>query len=149
MTGDTGLLREIWDLSAGVSAWLTIAVQIGFVCGAIVSSLLNLPDIVAPGHVTLGGAIGAAVTNALVQIAGGPVVGIPLRFAKVRTPFLRRSLTLARSGGSLATLGYVGHMWELFALCAWFYAFFGDALAWGLGSSGRLERSLYLACLPG
>jgi MFS family permease len=208
-------VRELWNLSPGVSAWLTIAVQVGFVCGAIVSSLLNLPDIVAPRHVILGGAIGAAVTNALLQVAGGPIVGIPLRFAtgfflagvyppafKLMSTWFRgqRGLALGvlaaaivvgngmpylvnglggldwrvvicvtsaltivggliaefavkqgpypfpeaifdprqvgrvfgNRGVRLATLGYVGHMWELFALYAWFYAFFAAALrAWG------------------
>jgi MFS family permease len=214
-------LREAWHLSSGVSAWLTIAVQIGFVCGAIVSSLLNLPDVIAPRHVILGGAIGAAAANALVQIADGPVVGIPLRFAtgfflagvyppafKLMSTWFREgrglalgvlaaalvvgnglphlvnglggldwrlviyamsALTLAggliaefavkqgpypfpraifdprqagrvfaNRGVRLAASGYVGHMWELFAMYAWFSAFFADALrAWGapVGSS--------------
>ena len=44
-------LREAWRLSPGTAAWLTIAVQIGFVCGALVSSLLNLADIVSPRYV--------------------------------------------------------------------------------------------------
>jgi MFS family permease len=204
-------LRSLWNLSPGISAWLTIAVQIGFVCGAVVSSLLNLPDIVAPRHVILGGAVGAAAANALVQIAGGPAVGIPLRFAtgfflaavyppafKLMSTWFRggRGLALgvlaaaivvgngmphlvnglggldwrlviyatsaltvaggliaefgvkpgpypfpkavfdprqagrvfANRGVRLAALGYVGHMWELFAVYAWFSAFFADAL---------------------
>ena len=29
-------LREEWDLSATAAAWLTIAVQVCFVCGAVV-----------------------------------------------------------------------------------------------------------------
>jgi MFS family permease len=204
-------LREMWNLSPSTSAWLTIAVQIGFVCGAIVSSLLNLPDIVAARHVILGGAIGAAAANALVQFAGGPAVGIPLRFAtgfflagvyppafKLMSTWFRggRGLALGvlaaaivigngmphlinglggldwrlviyatsaltvlggliaefavkqgpypfptatfdprqagrvfgNRGVRLAALGYVGHMWELFAVYAWFSAFFAAAL---------------------
>jgi MFS family permease len=204
-------LRDAWDLSPGVSAWLTIAVQIGFVCGAIFSSLLNLPDIIAPRHVILGGSVGAATTNLLLQAANGPALGIPLRFAtgfflagvyppafKLMSTWFRAqrglalgilagaivigngmphlvnglggldaavviyatsALTLAggliaefgikqgpypfptatfdprqagrvfaNRGVRLATLGYVGHMWELFAAYAWFSAFFGDAL---------------------
>jgi SAM-dependent methyltransferase len=62
------------------AAWLTIAVQLGFVCGALVSSLLNLPDVVSPRHVILGGSIGAATANGLLEVAGGGAVGIPLRF---------------------------------------------------------------------
>jgi MFS family permease len=204
-------LRHAWDLSPGVSAWLTIAVQIGFVCGAVVSSLLNLPDVIAPRHVILGGAVGAATANGLLQVAGGPAAGIPLRFAtgfflagvyppafKLMSTWFRENRGLAlgvlagaivvgngvphlvnglggldsrvviyatsalsvmggliaefaikqgpypfptakfdpRQAGRvfanrkvrLATLGYVGHMWELFAAYAWFSAFFADAL---------------------
>ncbi len=74
-------LRVQWDLSDSAAAWLTIAVQLGFVCGALVSSLLNLSDIVSPRHVILGGAVGAATVNGLLVIAGSAAVGIPLRFA--------------------------------------------------------------------
>ncbi|MBW7882508.1 MAG: MFS transporter [Caldilineaceae bacterium] len=204
-------LREAWELTPSAAAWLTIAVQIGFVCGAIVSSVFNLPDIVAPRHVILGGAIGAATANALLEVAGGAVLGIPLRFAtgfflagvyppafKLMSTWFRADrglalgilagaivvgngmphlvnglggldwrvviyvtsaltltgglitefaikqgpypfptatfnpreagLVLANRGVRLATLGYVGHMWELFAMYAWFSVFFADAL---------------------
>ncbi|MFN2291236.1 MAG: MFS transporter [Anaerolineae bacterium] len=204
-------LREAWNLSPGIAAWLTIAVQIGFVFGAIFSSLLNLPDIIAPRHVILAGSLGAATANLLLQAAGGPAVGIALRFAtgfflagvyppafKLMSTWFRESrglalgilagaivignglphlvnglggldaavviyatsaLTLAggliaefgirqgpypfptatfdprqagrvfaNRGVRLATLGYVGHMWELFAAYAWFSGFFADAL---------------------
>ena len=63
-------LREEWDLSDG-AAWLTIAVQLGFVCGALVSSILNLSDVVSPRHVILGGSVGAASVNGLLLVAGG------------------------------------------------------------------------------
>jgi nitrate/nitrite transporter NarK len=36
-------LRDEWGLGDGAAAWLTIAVQLGFVAGAVVSSLLNSP----------------------------------------------------------------------------------------------------------
>jgi MFS family permease len=74
-------LREVWELSPTTAAWLTIAVQVGFVSGAIVSSVLNISDTIAPRHVILGGAIGAAIANALLAVAGGPALGISLRFA--------------------------------------------------------------------
>ncbi len=74
-------LRSAWALTPSSAAWLTIAVQIGFVCGALVSSLFNIADIVSPRHVIMGGAIGAGVANFLLLFAGGPEAGIPLRFA--------------------------------------------------------------------
>lgn len=73
-------LRAVWSLSPTAAAWLTIAVQVGFVCGALASSLLNLSDIVAPRHVLLGGAIGAAAANAGLLTVGAPAAGIALRF---------------------------------------------------------------------
>jgi hypothetical protein len=41
-------LREEWSLGQSGAAWLTIAVQLGFVAGALVSALLTLPDVVSP-----------------------------------------------------------------------------------------------------
>src|SRR5918999_1724953 len=64
-------LRAWWDLSDNTAAWLTIAVQLGFVCGALVSSILNLSDVVPPRHVILGGTIGAATVNGLLVVADG------------------------------------------------------------------------------
>jgi MFS family permease len=205
-------LRDEWQISSGVGAWLTIAVQIGFVFGAVISSLLNLADLVPPRHVILGGAIGAAIVNLLLRVAGGPGLGIALRFGtgfflagvyppafKLMSTWFRASrgtalgilvgaivigngmpnlvnglggldwqvvmyatsaLTLvggliaefavkegpfpfpkaifdprqaghvfANRGVKLATIGYVGHMWELFAMYAWFAVFFADSLA--------------------
>ena len=41
-------LRDAWGLSSSAGAWLTIAVQLGFVVGALVSSALNLADVFPP-----------------------------------------------------------------------------------------------------
>jgi MFS family permease len=204
-------LRAEWGLSDGAAAWLTIAVQLGFVCGALVSSLLNLSDVVPPKHVILGGSIGAAGVNGLLLVAGGAAAGVPLRFAtgfflagvyppalKLMATWFRKgrgialgilvgaltlgsamphlvnglggldwrlviyatsALTLAggliaevavregpfpfpratfdpgqagrvfaNRGVRLASFGYFGHMWELFAMYAWFLVFFSDGL---------------------
>ncbi len=205
-------LREEWGLSDGAAAWLTIAVQLGFVCGALVSSILNLSDVVPPRHVILGGSIGAVTANGLLVIAGSAAAGVPLRFAtgfflagvyppalKLMATWFRKgrgialgilvgalivgnamphlvnglggldwrlviyvisALTLAggliaefavkegpfpfpraafdprqvgrvfsNRGVRLASFGYFGHMWELFAMYAWFLVFFSEALA--------------------
>jgi MFS family permease len=204
-------LRSEWSLSNGAAAWLTIAVQLGFVTGALVSSFLNLSDIVSPRPVILGGAFGAAAANVLLVVATGAGLAIPLRFltgfflAGVYPPAMKlmstwfiknrgvalgilvSAITLGSAGphlvnglggldwettvyvtslltfaggvlGSLvkpgpfpfpkatfdprqaglvfsnrgvrlASFGYFGHMWELFAMWAWFLVFFGDALA--------------------
>jgi nitrate/nitrite transporter NarK len=32
-------LRTAWNLSASAATWLTVAVQLGFVCGALISTM--------------------------------------------------------------------------------------------------------------
>jgi MFS family permease len=204
-------LRSTWNLADASAAWLTIAVQLGFVAGAILSSLFNLADLVSLRKVILSGAAGAALANALLLVAEGPALAIPLRFATgfflagvyppafklmatwtreargtalgvlagaisvgSATPHLVNALggldwrvvvvvtsgltfaggaiafalvregpfpfaqaifdpgqigkVLGNRGVRLASLGYFGHMWELFAMWAWFVAFFAAQL---------------------
>jgi MFS family permease len=211
-------LQAEWSLSNTTAAWLTIVVQLGFVCGALVSSILNLSDIVSPKHVILGGSIGAMTANGLLGIVSGAALGIPLRFATgfflagVYPPALKlmstwfqkgrgtalgiligaltvgsavphlvnglggldwrtviyttSALTLAggliaefavgegpfpfpkgefdprQTGGvfanrgvRLASLGYFGHQWEIYAMWTWFLVFFSDTMA-SRGASG-------------
>jgi uncharacterized membrane protein YeaQ/YmgE (transglycosylase-associated protein family) len=65
-------LRAEWNLSSTGAAWLTIAVQLGFVAGALASSLLNVADVFSPQSVILAGALGAAAANALLGAAPAP-----------------------------------------------------------------------------
>jgi MFS family permease len=74
-------LREQWDLSQGSSAWLTIAVQIGFVVGSLISTLINLSDILSPSKMILVGSLGSAVVNLLLLWVDDISLGIALRFA--------------------------------------------------------------------
>src|SRR5579863_6912000 len=39
-------LLRVWHISGATANWLTAAVQIGFVSGALVSATLGLPDLV-------------------------------------------------------------------------------------------------------
>src|SRR5919108_2729966 len=73
-------LRSRWSLSGGEAAWLTIAVQLGFVGGALVSAVTNLPDQLPARRVLFFASLGAAVVNGLVVLAPGANVAIPLRF---------------------------------------------------------------------
>jgi MFS family permease len=105
-------LRADWDLGSTAAAWLTIAVQLGFVAGAVTSSLLNLADVISPRVVFLGGAIGAAGANALLVFTDGPAGALPLRFATglflagIYPPALKLMATWFRRGRGTA-LGVV------------------------------------------
>ena len=224
-------LREVWEVSDTAAAWITIAVQLGFVAGAVVSSVLNLSDIISPRHVILGGSIGAAAANVLLLAAGNAGNGIALRFATgfflagVYPPALKLMSTWFRSGRGvalgilvgalvvgngvphlvngaggldwrtvivatslltlfgglvaellirdgpfpfprarfdprqigrvltnrgvrLASVGYFGHMWELYAVYAWFLVFFSDHLferGVPVGSTGAYATFAYFA----
>ncbi|HYY74957.1 MAG TPA: MFS transporter [Gaiellaceae bacterium] len=210
-------LREDWGLSDTAAAWLTIAVQLGFVAGALVSSVLNLADVLSARAVLLAGGGGAAAANALLVAVGSASAAIPLRFAtgfflagvyppalKLMSTWFQRGrgtalgilvgaltlgsagphlvnglggldwrtviaatsaltlaggvlafsvvregphpfpratfdprqarLVFANRGVRLASLGYFGHMWELYAMWAWFVVFFTEAV--GAGGSG-------------
>lgn len=213
-------LREDWGLSDSGAAWLTIAVQLGFVVGAVASALLTLSDVASPRTVIAMSAFGAAAANALLATADGPGIAIPLRFATgallagVYAPSLKlmatwyrerrgtalgvlvgaltvgsaaphlvnglggigwRTVVLATSGLTaaggavvlacvregpfpfpqatfdprqarlvfanravrLSSLGYFGHMWELYAMWTWFLVFARDTI-----SDDRVSASL-------
>lgn len=61
--------QALWALSASETAWLTTAVQLGFVLGTACSALLNLADIVPARRLFAISAIAAAAANALVLTA--------------------------------------------------------------------------------
>ncbi|HET8652394.1 MAG TPA: MFS transporter [Gaiellaceae bacterium] len=200
-------LRDEWDLGNTAAAWLTIAVQVGFVVGALGGSALSVADVFSPRAVILAGSLGAALANLVLVAADGPALGIAARLAtgfclagvyppalKLASTWFRRgrgtalgivvgALTLGSAaphlvnglggldwhlvvwvtsaltaaggllvylavpegpytfpsarfdprqagqvlrnrGVRLASLGYFGHMWELYAMWAWFLVFF-------------------------
>ncbi len=196
-------LRAEWSLTATSVNWLTIAVQLGFVCGTLLSAFLNLPDIFSARYLVAVCALGGAAANALFGFyARDAGTAIVLRFLtgaflagvyppgmKIIASWFRRSrglalgvligaLTLGKAtpylingigssnwrinilassllalvggllvllfvsdgpfgtvaarfdwtqvvkvfrnrGVRLASLGYFGHMWELYAMWAW------------------------------
>ncbi|MHB1785445.1 MAG: MFS transporter [Acidimicrobiales bacterium] len=205
-------VRAQWHLSTTAASFLTIAVQLGFIVGAVLSAALSLADLLAPRRLMLYGALGAAMSNALLVVSHGPATALPLRFATgfclagVYPPALKAVATwfrqgrgtalgimvgaltlgsatpqlvvglggmqwqavivatslltlvggimaetlgrdgpfpfprarfqpaqagraMANRGVRLASIGYFGHMWELYAMWAWFSAFFAGVLA--------------------
>jgi MFS family permease len=211
-------LRDDWSMTTTEVSFLTIAVQVGFVVGALVSALFNLADVYPARRVLVISAVATAAANAGIVFSDGPETAIPLRFltgaflAGVYPVTLKLMATWFREGrgmalgvmvggltlGSamphfvngaggfdwqgviivtsaltllgallthfyvhdgpfpfarasfdpmqatqlftnravrLASIGYFGHMWELYAMWAWFFAYFGDSLA----ASGHLD----------
>jgi MFS family permease len=57
-------LRQEWNLSDASAGWLTIAVQLGFVGGTLLSAFLNLPDVFSVRYLFAVSAFAGAVTNA-------------------------------------------------------------------------------------
>ncbi|CAN5400618.1 MFS transporter [soil metagenome] len=74
-------LREDWGISAAAAVWLTASVQLGFVTGAVLSTLANLPDRMPP-HLLLSlcalAACGSTVVFAL--LVEEMALAVPLRF---------------------------------------------------------------------
>jgi MFS family permease len=107
-------LRTAWTLSPTEAAWLTIAVQLGFVTGALASAVTNLPDRVPARRVFFAASVGAATVNGLVAVCHGPSTALPLRFATgcfvagIYPPALKVMSTWFRRGRGLALGVMVG-----------------------------------------
>jgi MFS family permease len=78
-TAITPELKREWHLSPFVLAWLTNGVQIGFVCGALAASLVNLPDIVRLNRLMALSALSAAAANACLLLQHGPIGAVAVR----------------------------------------------------------------------
>src|SRR6266446_6362557 len=58
-------LRVEWNLSDSSVSWLTIAVQLGFVGGTLLSAFLNLADVISVRYLFATSAFAGALTNAV------------------------------------------------------------------------------------
>ncbi|HWP36149.1 MAG TPA: MFS transporter [Gemmatimonadales bacterium] len=154
-------LSTHWELTGAQAAWLTMAVQLGFVTGALLSALLNVPDLLAPRRVIAFGAwIGAGV-NALVPLLGlSFALAVVARFvtgmmlAAVYPPGMKIIATWTRKDRGLAIGILVGaltvgsaspHLFRAFGgITAWqpvmylasALAALGGVLAWRFGELG-------------
>lgn len=74
-------LSQLWQLDDSGRAWLTMSVQIGFVVGAIASSLLNLADrLPARWMMAISSAMAALATALIATSASGLGIALTLRF---------------------------------------------------------------------
>jgi MFS family permease len=211
-TAITPRLIAEYDIAPNHAAWLTMAVQAGFVAGTLVSAVANLADVLNARVLMFLGSVVGALTNAAVLVAPGGASVIALRFLtgaslalvyppgmKIAAGWFREgrglalgmligALTLGKAfphlltavfgeqwrqpmllvsalaivggtlvlaivrdgphvaatapfdphairkvlasrGARLATLGYLGHMWELYAMWTWVAVFAAASFA--------------------
>jgi len=77
----TPALMRAWHLTAAQAAWLTMAVQIGFVTGALGAAVLNVAERWSAPRVFAVGAVAGALANALIPALDVRLPGaIALRF---------------------------------------------------------------------
>jgi len=75
-------LARDWHLSPPQLALLTVAVQLGFVAGALALAIGGIADIVSTRRVFVASAVLAAAANALLMLSAGDLrLAVPLRFA--------------------------------------------------------------------
>src|ERR1043166_1241095 len=108
-------IKAAWGLSEPQAGWLTLAVQLGFVAGTLLSALLNLPDIISSRHLFTVSAIAGAVVNACFALfAHSFGFGVALRFlvgaclAGVYPPGMKIMVTWFRRGRGTALGVLVG-----------------------------------------
>ncbi|MEJ6785587.1 MFS transporter [Aminobacter sp. Piv2-1] len=126
-TAVTPELTVAWHLSSTSVAWLTNAVQLGFVAGALLASLVNLPDIVRLNRLMAASAAFAGLANAGLLLepgAGGAIVfrlltGValaavyPPAMKLVATWFIRnRGLALGTVIGALSLGSALPHLFR-------------------------------------
>ncbi|HUP45747.1 MAG TPA: MFS transporter [Thermoanaerobaculia bacterium] len=104
-----------WGLDARATSWLTLAVQLGFVAGTLVSAVFNLPDIVSPRRLVALCALLGAAANALLAWSVTTIgVALVLRFitgaflAGVYPPGMKLIATWYREGRGFALGVLVG-----------------------------------------
>lgn len=107
-------LKRIWGLNAAQVAWLTTAVQLGFVSGTALSALLNLADVVAARRLFAVAAILGAIANLPMAFATALPVVYASRFlagcclAGVYPPAMKMASTWFRAQRGLAVGTIVG-----------------------------------------
>lgn len=74
-------LASMWSLTDAETAWLTNAVQLGFVVGALLSASLTIADTIRPRYLFAGSAfVGAGATALIAGVVDSGLPAILLRF---------------------------------------------------------------------
>lgn len=111
----TAVIPELtvrWQLETAAAAWLTNAVQVGFVFGALTSSILGLPDRWPLNRMMAGSAALAGAANLVLLLEPGIVVAIIARLltgialAGIYPPAIKLMATWFRTQRGLA-LGFL------------------------------------------
>ncbi len=160
------LVRE-WSLTSTQGAWLTMAVQLGFVAGALLSALFNLPDLWPPRVVVaLGACAGAALTALIPALDASFRTTVILRLGtgmtlalvypvgmKIMATWTRedRGLGLGLLVGALTVGSASPHLiralggfaqWRPVLYLAAALAVLGGAIAWRYGTLGPYRASV-------
>src|SRR5437764_10898393 len=64
----TPAIQQAWNLSDAAATWLTISVQLGFVCGALVSAVFNLSERIPPPYLLGFSALIGAFLNVAIAL---------------------------------------------------------------------------------
>ena len=154
-------LTAHWNLTEGDAAWLTMSVQLGFVLGAVLSALFNVPDLWAPRKVFAIGAFAGALLNASIPALDvGFTVAVFLRLGTGMTLALvypvamkiiatwtdrERGLAIGLLVGALTVGSASPHLvrglggtqgWELVLYAVSVLAIVGAAIGWFAGELG-------------
>lgn len=130
------LVRD-WSLTPAQAGWLTNAVQIGFVLGALASSLVNLPDIMRLTRLITLAALLAAVANAALLLQPGFAGAVAARFvtglalAGLYPPAMKLMATWFVRGRGLAMGFLIGGL-TLGSSMPHLFRGFGDGIDWHL-----------------
>lgn len=107
-------LQRLWQLSGTEIAWLTIAVQLGFVTGTALSAVLNLADVIPARTLFAMSALGGAVVNGGLAFSDSLTPALLSRFlagaclAGVYPPAMKMISTWFRERRGLAVGTIVG-----------------------------------------
>ncbi len=81
-------LATVWGAGLGVTSWLTLAVQLGFVAGALLSAIFNLADVFPAPRLVVISMIAAAGANAGFALTATDSVPLAIFFRFLTGVFL-------------------------------------------------------------